>query len=231
MKFFLTIAVIGVLVSVLFFGGCTSSSPSETPAPVQTPAATTVAVTPSPTPTSVPYPDALPLNAYTDFGSGTMTGSATVYRYLAVSEYNWTAPSFNSPHEQAASSGPFDRQYGFNNERPKAGNTFLFIFVRVSDTGTKALYAPSAQQFVVYTGGKTYNYSPVHSSDVTINGVSGTQYDFQIGRGGEVGYILPGDSNSADGYLIYEVPASFSPDTTYVLSNLDYKTQVVWKLG
>ena len=72
--------------------------------------------------------------------------------------------------------------------------------------------APAAQQFVAYTGGKTYSYSSVDSSDVVIDKASGTQYDYQIGRGGEVGYVQPGESNAADGYLIYEVPArSFPP--------------------
>ncbi len=92
------------------------------------------------------------------------------------------------------------------------------------------MYAPSAQQFVVNTGGKAYNYTPVHSSDVVIDNVSGMQYDFQIGKGGVVGYVQPGDSNSADGYLIYEIPATFSPENTYVISNLDYQNQAAWKL-
>jgi hypothetical protein len=61
--------------------------------------------------------------------------------------------------------------------------------------------------------------------------VTGTQYDYQIGRGGMVGYVQPGESNAADGYLIYEIPASFMPATTYVVSNLDYQTKAVWKLG
>jgi hypothetical protein len=155
---------------------------------------------------------------------------ATVYKYAVKPSYNWTAPSFNSPHEQAAASGPLDVQYGYNNEKPKTGNTFLFVYVRVVGTGNKAVYAPSAQQFVVSTGGKAYNFSPVHSSDVIIDNVSGTEYDFQIGRGGVVGYVLPGDSNGADGYLIYEVPASFSPDETYIVSNLDFQNKAVWKL-
>jgi hypothetical protein len=93
------------------------------------------------------------------------------------------------------------------------------------------VYAPSAQQFVVSSNGVVYSYTSVRSSDVTIDGVTGTQYDYQIGRGGTVGYVQPGESNAADGYLIYEIPASFTPATTYVVSNLDYKTQAVWRLG
>jgi hypothetical protein len=84
---------------------------------------------------------------------------------------------------------------------------------------------------VVNSNGTLYNYSPVHSADVIIDKVPGTQYDYQIGRGGIVGYIQPGGSNAADGYLIYEVPVAFDPNTTYVVSNLDYQNQAVWKLG
>ncbi len=165
---------------------------SRDPAPVYTSVPVTVA-TPSPlTPatTPVPYPNALSLNTHAGFGSDPMTGDATVYRYLVLSEYNWTAPSFNSPREQAASSGPFDTQYRYNNAKAKPGNTFLFIFVRVTDTGSKALYAPSAHQFVVSIDGKAYGYSPLDSPDATINGVSGTQDRFPD-REGRRGRVCP----------------------------------------
>ncbi len=183
------------------------------------------------TATAVPFPNALALNQYAPFGSGDQQGEATVYRYDIKPNYNWTSPSWNSPREQAAASPPLDLQQGYNMEKPQEGNTFLFIYVRVMNTGDKAVYAPSGKQFVVSSGGKMYNFSSVHSSDVIIDTVTGTQYDYQIGRGGVVGYVQPGESNKAEGYLIYEVPASFSPGNTYVVSNLDYKTRAVWKLG
>jgi hypothetical protein len=228
MKFIYTIAFFGVLFFVLLFSGCTSTSP---PVQTQTSVPTTAVVILSPTPTAVPFPNALALNEYATFGSGNEQGMATVYRYEVKPNYNWTSPSWNSPREQAAASGPFDVQYGYNIEKPKDGDTFLFIYVRVVNTGNKAVIAPSAKQFVVFSYGKAYNYSSVHSSDVIIDKVTGTQYDYQIGRGGTVGYIQPGESNKADGYLIYEIPAPFSPETTYVGCNLDYQNQAVWKLG
>jgi hypothetical protein len=228
MKSLYTIAFFGVLFFVLLFSGCTSTSP---PVQTQTAVPTTAVVILSPTPTAVPFPNALALNEYATFGSRNEQGKATVYRYEVKPNYNWTSPSWNSPREQAASSGPFDIQHGYNTEWPQAGNTFLFLNVRVINTGSNAVYAPSAKQFVVFSDGKVYNYSSVHSSDVIIDQVTGTQYDYQIGRGGTVGYIQPGESNKADGYLIYEIPAPFSPSTTYVVSNLDYQNQAVWKLG
>ena len=230
MKIIGAITFFGLLVLVLLFSGCTSTAP---PVQTQTSYPTTAAVTPTPTPTptAVPFPDALALNEYAAFGSGDMIGKATVYRYEAKSDYNWTSPTWNSPGQQAAASQPLGPQSGYNTEKPHGGNIFLFVYIRVVNTGTNAVYAPSAQQFVVNSNGILYNYSPVHSSDVIIDTVPGTQYDYQIGRGGTVGYIQPGESNAADGYLIYEVPATFSPNTTYVVSNLDYQNQAVWKLG
>ncbi|PKL70043.1 MAG: hypothetical protein CVV30_01335 [Methanomicrobiales archaeon HGW-Methanomicrobiales-1] len=230
MKLIYSIAIFGVLFLVLLSSGCTSTTPSvQTPVP--TPVPTTVVTILSPTPTQVPYPNALALDQYATFGSGDEQGKATVYRYDVKPDYTWTSPSWNSPREQAAKSQPLELQPGYNIEKPQEGNTFLFVYVRVINTGDKAVYAPSAKQFVVFDNGKMYNYSSVHSSDVVIDTVLGTQYDYQIGRGGTVGYVQRGESNAADGYLIYEIPAPFIPGTTYVVSNLDNKNQAAWKLG
>jgi hypothetical protein len=229
MEFRFTVAVLGVLFFVLLFSGCTSTTPSvQTQTPV--PATAMVTLTPTPIPTAVPFPNALALNEYATFGSGNEQGKATVYRYEVKSDYNWTSPTWNSPGQQAASL-PLGLQHGYNTEKPQAGNIFLFLYIRVLNTGTNAVYAPSAQQFVVASNGKLYNYTSVKSSDVTIDQITGTQYDYQIGRGGTVGYVQPGESNAADGYLIYEIPALFNPATTYVVSNLDYQNQAVWRLG
>jgi len=104
------------------------------------------------------------------------------------------------------------------------------VYVSVLNTGKNAVYAPSAKQFVLNDNGMLYNYSSVHGSDVIIDKVTGTQYDYQIGRGGTVWYVQPGKSNRADGYLIYEIPATFSPKMIYMVSNLDHQNQAVWRL-
>jgi hypothetical protein len=189
------------------------------------------------TPTIVPapavtaYPGALVPDQYATFGSEGRQGKATVYKYEIRQNYNWTAPTFNSPGSQSAASRPNEVQRGYTTQKPKAGNTFLFVYVSLVNTGTAAMYAPSASQFVVYANGIVYNYTSVQGSDVVIDTVPGTQYDYQIGRGGLVGYIQPGESNKADGYLIYEVPAAISLKDTYVLVNLDYQNRAVWRLG
>jgi len=229
MKFIYTIAVFGVLFSVLLLSGCTST-PQQ--APVQTAVPTTAVVMTSPTPTPVPFPNALSLNQYATFGNGEHQGKATVYRYQEKPDYSWTDPSWNSPSEQLAASDPLDVQRGYNLEKPKEGNTFLFVYVRVENTGTGTIYAPSNTQFVVVKDGKTYNYTSVHGSDVIISTVSDSQYRYMRGQRDPIEYIQPGDYSNAkvEGYLIYEIPAPFSPDTTYVAGNLDYKNSAVWKL-
>jgi hypothetical protein len=226
MKNFFAITTFGLLFFGLIFAGCVSSS---------LPVSANALVTPSPiltaVPTAVPFPNALGLNDYSCFGCENRQAGATVYRYEIRPHYNWTSPSWNSPREQAAASQPLDLQEGYTMEKPGEGNTFLFIFIRVENVGTMGVNIPLAKQFVVYSDGKMYNYTSVHSPDVVIERVSGSQYGYQIGQGGTVGYIQSGESNRAEGYLIYEIPASFSPNTTYVIADLDNQNRAEWKLG
>jgi hypothetical protein len=190
-----------------------------------------MAVIKTPTPTPVPFPNALALNEYATFGDVKQQGKATVTGYGAKPTYGWTDPSWNSPSEQLDASQPLELQRGYNLETPQDGNTFLFVFVSVQNTGTETIFVPSAKQFVVFSDGKAYNYTSVHGSDVIIKGVSDSQYRFMRGQRDPIEYIQPGDNTKVEGYLIYEIPASFSPDRTYVASNLDYKNSAVWKLG
>ncbi|MFA5347633.1 MAG: hypothetical protein WC294_05815 [Methanoregula sp.] len=234
MKFFFAAAAIGIFILILFCSGCADTSrqvPLQTTAPTYPITKTPVSPTFVTAPAAVAYPDALPVGQYATFGSGDRQGKATVYDYEIKPNYTWTSPTFNSPAEQSAASPPNELEHGYNLESPKQGDTFLFVYVRVINTGSAAVYAPSASQFIVYVNGTVYNYTPVHSSDVIIDKVFGTQYDYQIGTGGVVGYVQPGDSNKAEGYLIYEVPAGITSPDVYVIANLDYRNQAIWKLG
>jgi hypothetical protein len=231
MKSFFAIFTSGLLFFGIVLAGCMSLS-----MPVQAPISPGALAVPSPVltavPTVVPYPNARELDEYTCFGGDEMgQAAATVYRYEIRPYYNWTSSSWNSPREQASASQPFELQNGYTMEKPGKGNIFLFIFIRVENDGARIAYAPSAKQFVVYNDGKMYNYSPVHSPDVIIDKVSGKQYGYQTGeQEGSVMYIQPGESNRADGYLIYEIPAPFSPGTTYVVSNLGSQDRAEWML-
>jgi len=228
MKSIHALIIFGLLVLVLLSCGCTQE---QTPAALAPAPAQTISLTTSPTPAANPYPDAKPLNAPAAFGTGDMTGTATVTKYYVKPNYNWTSPEWLSIHEQATYAPANVVQRGYNTEMPAAGNTFLIVFFKVVNTGTKEIYAPSPQQIVVVFDGKTYSYRSVPDAGVIIDGISGTQYDYRIGNGGTGGSVLPGASNTAEGYLIYEVPEGMTPDKTFVVANLDYQTRAEWVLG
>jgi len=216
--------IVAVLIAC---AGCAGTAP-QTPVPATTvPVTTTAAPAPEPT----PYPGALALNQEAPFGIAGKNGTATVYKAEVRSNYSWSSPSFNSPHEQAQAGAPLGTQHGYNTEEPAAGNAFLFVYVRLADTGSERIVAPSPSQFAVNYDGKTYSYSSVRGSDVTVSGVRVTQYDYLIGSGGVLGYIQPGASNVADGYLIYEVPATIDLTKAYLVVTLDAQHQSAWKLG
>ncbi|HOX35678.1 MAG TPA: hypothetical protein P5217_03535 [Methanoregulaceae archaeon] len=221
-----------LLVAAVCLAGCTGTSPQGTPLPttpatVATPLPTTMA---SPGPTPDPFPDALSPGTNVPFTGGTGQGTATVYRYLVKSGYTWASPSWNSPREQTTTD-VLGVGFGYNTATPREGNVFLFVFLRVASIGSGAVYAPSPAQFTVSFNGTSYPYSSVQGPDVTIDTVTGTQYDYLLGYGGTGGYVQPGESNQADGFLIFEVPAGFVPERTYVIGNLDPKTRAVWRLG
>ena len=215
--------------ALIFCAGCASPTPpSATPVPTPVPVTTTIA-TPVPTPT--PYPGALSLNGEAPFGTGGRNGTATVYKAAILPDYSWTSPSFNSVREQSQTGVALGTQQGYNTEKPAEGNVFLFTYVRLADTGATSLVAPSPGQFIVNYNGKDYPYSSVRGSDVTIGSIQGTQYDYLIGKGGVSGYIQPGASNAADGFLIYEVPASIDLTKAYLVITLDSQHQSAWQLG
>jgi hypothetical protein len=221
---FLLVAVI-----LAVCAGCANSNPSlPAPTPTPTPVMTTVA-TPAPEPT--PWPGALALNQEAPFGIAGKNGTATVYKAELRSNYSWSSPSFNSPRGQALAGEPLGTQHGYSTTEPAAGNRFLFVYVRLTDTGTDRMVAPSPNQFVVDYQGKTYTYQSVAGSDVSIISVRVTQYDYLIGKGGVAGYLDPGAGNAADGYLIYEVPATIDLAKAYLAVTLDTGHQAAWKLG
>jgi hypothetical protein len=214
--------------------GCTGTSPqATTPAatPVPTSLPATTAAVAAAEPTATPYPGALALNFDAPFGTGGKNGTATAYKVLVLNEYSWTSPSFNSVHAQPLAGTGTDTQKGYNTEVPAAGNVFLFVYVRLADTGTASMIAPSPNQFIVHYAGRDYAYRSLEGNDVTIGSIRGTQYDYLIGKGGVAGYIQPGASNAADGFLIYEVPASIDLRHAWMVVTLDSGHSAAWALG
>ena len=215
-----------IIAVFIAFAGCASSTP---PAPAPAPI---VATTATPVPEATLYPGSLALNAETPFGIAGRNGTATVYKAELRSTYQWASPSFNSPRDQEkAGESLFATQQGYNTEKPKDGNTFLFVYVRLANTGTENIVVPSPHQFIVHADGKTYSYSSVAGSDVTVSSVRVGQYDYKIGRGGVAGSLQPGASNAADGFLIYEVPATIELSKAAMVITIDPEHTSAWKLA
>jgi len=226
--------ILGILViaiALIFCAGCTNSQPAPLQ-PVPDTTAPTMAVTiVTPVPTATPYPNALAMNQLATFGKNDRTGTATVYKVNLVPDYSYSDPTFNSPHVQPQAGDALGTQRGYNTQEPAAGNAFLFVFVRLANTGTKGLVAPSPGQFIVSYDGKSYSYSSVIDSAVTLANIRVPQYDYTIGKGGVSGNINPGDSNSVDGFLIYEVPAGIDLTKAALVVRLDADNQDAWALG
>jgi hypothetical protein len=232
-----SVHILGILliaIALVFCAGCTNSQSAPpqtspgTPAPTQIPVAAIIA---TPIPTATPFPNTLAMNQKATFGKTDRTGTATVYKINLVPDYSYSDPTFNSPHEQPQAGNPLSTQTGYNTQKPTTGNAYLFVYIRVVNTGAKALLAPSPEQFVVNYDGNFYSYNSIISSKVTLGNIPVPQYDYAIGPGGVAGFINPGDSNAADGYLIYQVPASIDLTRASLVAQLDSENRDAWALA
>jgi len=211
--------------------GIATPVPTTLPTPVITP--TTVAMTIVPTPTPDPFPKALALNQKMPFGSGKVASEGTVYKYWINDTYQWHNDLDNKYYPQT----------------PKPGNKYLFVFVQMVNTGDTRVWLPPANSVVVNYDGKTYTQDTTHYKPDKVGNLKATaievlevQYfhtlngdeyvqDFGFSHATELGYIYPGKSNAVDGYIIYEVPQSLTPDKTYVAISFNGQDSGVWKLA
>jgi len=226
------VAILCFTLALIFSAGCTSPQqvpPQTVPATsVPAPAATVA----TPVPTATPYPGALALNQPVTFGTADQTGTVTVYSAKVLPNYSWTDPSFNSAHEQLkAGDTLLSTQYGYNTEKPAEGNVFLLVYARLTNTGTKSLGALSTGQFIVNYDGKDYSYSPISGSHFTFASGLGSPYNYDFANGGVTGFIMPGGANAADGFLVYEVPASFDISKATVVVSLGADNKAAWALA
>jgi hypothetical protein len=227
------IGILGIAMVLIFSAGCTS--PSQ-PAPAQSAITTTVSTPPAtiatPVPTATPYPGTLALNQQVIFGKADQTGTLTVYNARILPNYSWTDPTFNSPREQLkAGDTLFTTQHGYNTQKPAEGNVFLFVYARLTNTGTQSLGALSTGQLVVNYDGKDYSYSPISGSRLTFTNGLGSPYNYDFQNGGVTGFVSPGSANAAEGFLVYEVPASFDITKAAVVVTLDAGKQAAWALA
>ncbi len=225
------IGILGIALVLIFCAGCTSPSqpsPSVTATPVVTPSPTIA----TPVPTATLYSGALALNQPVTFGKADQTGTLTVYGARILPNYSWTDPTFNSAAEQRkAGDTLYSTQHGFNTQNPREGNVFLFVYARLTNTGTQSLGALSTGQFVVNYDGKDYAYNPISGSRLTFANGLGSPYNYDSQNGGVIGFVAPGSANAAEGFLIYEVPASIDLRKAAAVVKLDAGNQAAWSLA
>lgn len=207
---------------------------SVTAAETIIPIATASTGTPSlPVQKQDPFPDALGLQERLPFGTGTVAGEATVYKYWINDTYQWHNDMDNHYYVQ----------------KPEAGSKYLFVFVHMQNNGDTRVWFPPAGSIIVYFNGAAYyqdqnHFKPDKSEDTKETPVevkevqyfpklNGDEYaeDFGFSHGTELAYLYPGGSNAIDGYIIYEVPQSLTPEKTYVGIPFNTQDRGVWKLG
>ena len=255
------IFLVGLLILIVLITGCVKpDTPPATVTPVLTPSAPALTTTatpaspavPSVSPagkipggnTSAPAPAAnvstgapqvvLKLKEDYPFGNGTKWNSvATVYRIWINDSYRWFSPA--------------DSQYYTKVAPP--GKKYLVVFISMVCRGPER--APLPQQNNVYV---LYNNAvispdvshvlPTKNPDSTPKVVRigeiewskkrfGSEYieDYGYSHGQRLGYINPGESNAVDGYIIYEVPASLTPENAYLSIVMPQADTAQWKLG
>jgi hypothetical protein len=219
------------------------SSPGRLPG-TDTPTVTATPITTSLLPTTFqgtgtpaqkpdPFPGALALQKWFPFGSGNVASEATVYKYWINETYEWHNDMDNHYYVQ----------------KPSTGNKYLFVFIYLVNNGDTRVWFPPAGSVVVFYNGARYyqdqsHYKPDKASNLKATPVevkeiqyfhklNGDEYveDFGFSHGTELAYLYPGASNAVDGYIIYEVPKSLTPEETYVAITFNGQDQGAWKLG
>jgi hypothetical protein len=212
---FLLLLITSLIIAALLAGCGEQAAPPVTPAattePTMIPA--TVAPVPETTAPSEPFPGALSLGTPFQYGREDIAMEVTVYKVRVMDEYEWWSPQWGR----------------YWNTTPKTGNRFLFTFIRLIDRGTGRARLPSPSMFVLKENGDSYVQTTDRDTSLRIKGIDVKQYDFYYDEKG--GWIDPGDSNTVDGFLLYEVPATLAPEHAYLEATFSSKAAAVWKLG
>ena len=242
MKLLSVLPALGII-ALIVVAGCTGTgnfsgkpaTPSQTTVTAATPASTTILTTAIPTATPEPYPHALALKQNFSFGTGKVASEAIVYRYWINDTYQWL--------------GDKDNHFYTSPDQPMPAYKYLFVFVQMTNNGDTRVWFPPSSNIVVHYNGMTYTRDPSHflpdkgasekETPVLIKEIqyfqklNGDEYveDFGFSHGTRPDFLYPGKSNSMDGYIIYVVPASLTPEQTYVEIPFNGQDTGVWKLA
>ena len=112
----------------------------------------------------------------------------------------------------------------YGTAEPAAGMQFLFVFVRITHTGTaKEAGAPHPASINVFYDGTAYGYRTDRVGSVT------DVVDF-LGTDDYYGGIIH-IYEKREGFLIYEVPEAATPGALYVQANLGGGLAPAWRIG
>jgi phosphate transport system permease protein len=139
----------------------TVSVQTVTPTTLTTPvpAAVPAQVVPGAVTTSmVPVKDALGVGEYYWYGDSEHLCRATVYGYKVLPFYFWWYLDYNR----------------FVQQVPPPGDSYLVVFLRIEDLGTKSAIIPSADQIAVTNNGNSYSNEPFFNLSV----LSQSQIDY-----------------------------------------------------
>jgi hypothetical protein len=233
------------ILALLFCAGCSDQNQAKTtatPSPtvpvitttIPTPEATTAPPAPVTPETDTRYPNALKLKSTFMFGNGTTwTSEAAVTRIWINDTYRWYNPVESQYETRAAPSG----------------KKYLFVFIAMVNHGTERAPLPPPGNIYVIRGGDLISPYALHplpkqnlDSAPKIVRIAEIEYsrkiyssemveDYGYSHGQKLAYINPGESNAVEGYIIYEVPASLTPEKTFVTMVLPDKSQAEWVLG
>lgn len=106
---------------------------------------------------AVPAKDALSIGEYYSWGDAQHSSRATVYDYQVLPFYFWWWIDYNR----------------FVQQIPAVGNSYLVIFIRIENTGTKSSVIPSADRFNVTSMGTSYGRLPYLNRSVISTWQSG----------------------------------------------------------
>jgi hypothetical protein len=168
------------------------------------------------------------------FGNGTKWNSvATVYRIWINDTYRWFSPENNRYYTKIA----------------PPGKKYLLVFISMVDMGTDRAPLPQQNTMYLLSDGAVISPDPSHilpsknpDSSPKVVRIGEVEWskkrfdseyveDFGYSHGQILGYINPGVSNAVDGYVIYEVPASLTPENAYLGIVMPQSEIAFWKLG
>jgi len=214
MKFSTGISII-ILIIFLVSAGCTTMQNLGT-SPVSATGVpkTDTIIAPTVTFTSELPPDSLAMGKYSSFGLGEKTGKVTVLRYALGDKYEWGNTFWGN---------------NYFNATPKEGNKFLILFIQFTNPSTQPIPAPSPALFTVVSNGTTYYYSSVDDPTLWIKGTDKKQLDYEVKEIRRDGYLNADPTTVIEGFLIYEVPATFTQG--YVDATFNGRNRVMWKIA